>query len=643
VIGAASLPAALLLGSLLAAPSVGLPARDVTAARAFYLDPLVHPHDYVPGKTSFVFQGLRRGERRTLLDVEGAGSVRHLWLTWCRSFEEPACATPGRARLRVYVDGEAEPSLEGTVDDLFEAAAATGGRYVPQPAFVADGTFNLYLPIFFGRGARLEVEALEDLAELYAQVDYRITPRTESRARLLSERAGDGVRLRYLGEGAPHVEPVGTPPLLDVRSERVELPPGSAPVEIRLRGPGTIRRLSFLGDVGDLSLAIHWDEEQTPSVSVPLRYLFDRFSTLALESQGDLHSVYFPMPFRRQARIRLSNSSPAARALEVTLAVDRRSPVESHPLRFHALLAEEASTTGYADFVVLSARGEGHFVGLSLFDSGHNHGGGDTALMDADTERPLVLHGVCGEDYFSFAWHRTGAMHDLAGAPAHEARYRFHLENPYPFKRSLLFTFGIFAGQHPRSVAFWYQRPATGRSGWRAPSVPFKVLGPMESEATPPETVDGRSYPVEVSLARPERFAVQWEDATSRDGFLDLTHHFRHYVMTEKGTGFVTGAVRARAETCLFAPAAGRREVLVGHDDAVQVAVGGSAVARLDAEPGFRASPLAVPLRKGWNRLSFVLDNAENVDWRWFGLSLSLRDAAVEGLRFAAPPCPTTP
>jgi hypothetical protein len=346
------------------------------------------------------------------------------------------------------------------------------------------------------------------------------------------------------------------------------------------------------------------------------------------------------MPFRREARIRLANVGAVPRTAEISIGIDRRALVEASPLLFHAQYAEEASTTGFSDHVVLDARGEGHFVGLSLFDSGHNHGGGDTALVDAGTERPLVLHGVCGEDYFSFAWHKTGVMHALAGAPVHEARYRFHLEDPYPFRRSLLLTFGVFAGQHPRSVAFWYERPARLEARWHAPPVPFKVLGPLPPTATPPETVDGRSYPVEVALAKPERFAVQWEDVTSRDGFLDLTHHFRHYVMTAKGTGFVAGPARARAETCLFSPSEGGREALVGHDDALRVEVNGAAAAELPARMGFGASRVTLPLRAGWNRLSIVLDNDENVDWRWFGFSLALRGSPAQTPRFAAPPCP---
>lgn len=40
---------------------------------------------------------------------------------------------------------------------------------------------------------------------------------------------------------------------------------------------------------------------------------------------------------------------------------------------------------------------------MNLFDSGHNHGGGDARLVDAGSVEPKVLHGICGEDYFGFA------------------------------------------------------------------------------------------------------------------------------------------------------------------------------------------------------------------------------------------------
>ena len=58
-------------------------------------------------------------------------------------------------------------------------------------------------------------------------------------------------------------------------------------------------------------------------------------------------------------------------------------------------------TLGYQQYSVLQIHGNGLFVGVNLFDSGHNHGGGDAALIDAATTHPRVLHGICGEDYFA--------------------------------------------------------------------------------------------------------------------------------------------------------------------------------------------------------------------------------------------------
>ena len=50
------------------------------------------------------------------------------------------------------------------LDEVFRAAEATGDRYVPEPAFNYQGAFNIYLPIFFQGGLRVEIEALESVA-----------------------------------------------------------------------------------------------------------------------------------------------------------------------------------------------------------------------------------------------------------------------------------------------------------------------------------------------------------------------------------------------------------------------------------------------------------------------------------------------
>ena len=163
---------------------------DLASARPFYLDSLFLPHRYVPGKQSFLMQKLKRGDRRLILDLAGSGSVRHVWSTWTLPVENH------RIVLRVYVDGARSPAIAGTFAELCRAARQTGVRYVPLPAFIYKGTYNIYLPIFFVRSIRMEIEALDDCDEFYTQIDYRLTHSERDTARLLSAHGKSGLDAR---------------------------------------------------------------------------------------------------------------------------------------------------------------------------------------------------------------------------------------------------------------------------------------------------------------------------------------------------------------------------------------------------------------------------------------------------------------
>ena len=647
-----------------------LPAHAQTVAqREFYLNPLIYPHRYAPAKNSFIFQNLKRGERKTLADVKGSGSLRHFWTTWARSFDLNAIAEDGKVLLHIFVDGEKSPAVSGTIDEVFRAAEATGDRYVPEPAFNYEGAFNIYLPVFFQRGLRVEIEALDDLEEFYAQLDYRITARSESEARLVSRRTASGTIVKYVGRGAPSFgsrrTPAKEPPW---QNREVTLAAGSERDALELEGPAILRGLTIEGEsIAALDLLIFWDNEPAPGVSASLKYLFGGFDTLALQSAPGKFTCYFPMPFRKSARIRIRNQDSLARRMTIRYSLERNAKLPAGVRFFHARFSEAEQTTGYRDFTALDAHGKGHFVGVSLFDSGHNHGGGDTALIDAETLSPRVLHGINGEDYFSFAWHKTGRMHLFAGAPQHERRYRFHLENPYPFHTSLRFDFGIFAGLNPKAVAFWYQLPgpagspargprrrsaagvACGQPGWgassqlgnwRVPNARWKVFGPVDETVPIPEKIDGRTYDAEVTLAKPEQFKASWQEAEMVSGFLDLTHHYRHFLTTTKGTGFVAGSCQSKAVTYVYTPEPLDVEAVIGHDDRLQVSVNDEKGITLPEQTGFHPARVTLKLRRGWNKLSVLIHNRENITWRWAGISLALAGdhRKLGNIKFSAAP-----
>jgi hypothetical protein len=612
----------------------------LTAARNYYLNGLLRPHPYVPAKNSFLLRNLHKGERKTVLSVTGRGSVRHLWSTWSIPGDDSDVPAPGRILLRVFVDSRQTPAIVGTIDELCRAAEATGTRYLPLPAFNYKGAFNFYLPILFSRGLRMEIEPLGDVDEFYTQIDYRLEPGDHRRARLISQTTNAGLMLKYRGEDPPTFRrdeflPGGTIPV----HQDLDFGPGSNNSSVTIDGPGIIRQLAFRGKgLSDLELEIYWDSDTHPGVQTPLRYLFADFVNAAMESTAGEMICYFPMPFRGQARIVLRSSTGVSGHIAMDYAVEPRKLPPRIPY-FHAQYHDMEATLGYAQYPVIEVRGKGLFVGVNLFDTGHNHGGGDSALIDAGTAGPRVLHGICGEDYFSFAWHKTGTMTLLTGAPVHERRYRLHLENPYPFYRSFRFLFGAFAGSHPRSVAFWYQYPETNREGaWTAPDIPWRVLGPAGLESPIPERPSDESYVTTVPIKDPTKLRERWQEAEMTSGFLDLTYQFRHYVFAESGTGYIAGASRTVLATHIYSPTANVLDALLGHDDAVLVRENGLTVGRLPGRYGFGPSRIRISLHRGWNALNLVLSNDENVNWRWCGLSLALRRDQVERLRFSTAP-----
>ena len=82
-----------------------------------------------------------------------------------------------------------------------------------------------------------------------------------------------------------------------------------------------------------------------------------------------------------------------------------------------------------------------------------------------------------------FAWFGKGAHHPYAVAHSNdEGRYRHHLENLYPFTKSIAIEWGAFADLSPESVAVWYQdspEDTTVADGARSDSVEWDVFGPV--------------------------------------------------------------------------------------------------------------------------------------------------------------------
>lgn len=126
------------------------------------------------GRKGAPFRMIAQGERVVLADIEGPGTVRHLWLTI-----PPSPPEIMRARfLEVFYGDATEPSISVPVVDFF---GIPWGRPVPTSnalTAIQEGRgFNSFVPMPFRDRIRIEFvnESTRD-HHLYFQVDYTLEP-----------------------------------------------------------------------------------------------------------------------------------------------------------------------------------------------------------------------------------------------------------------------------------------------------------------------------------------------------------------------------------------------------------------------------------------------------------------------------------
>ena len=113
------------------------------------------------------------GETITLANIEGAGVVRHIWIT-CYS-DDPLVRR--NLVLRCYWDGQKHPSVEAPLGDFFGQGWGQSYNFTALPLSAAPrkgGALVCYFPMPFGNGARITVDNQSDIPvkNFYFYVDY---------------------------------------------------------------------------------------------------------------------------------------------------------------------------------------------------------------------------------------------------------------------------------------------------------------------------------------------------------------------------------------------------------------------------------------------------------------------------------------
>ena len=288
-------------------------------------------------------------------------------------------------------------------------------------------------------------------------------------------------------------------------SPSIHIPPRQTVTLANIQGSGAISHiwLTVFPDFWrGLILRMYWDDEETPSVEVPLGDFFcngwcERSNVnslpVAVNPAGGFNS-YWEMPFRKQAIITVENLLTKEipgfyYSVDYTLTdvPEDRGYFHAQWQRSNPLLYKEVHT------LLDGVRGQGHYVGTYIAWGVHNRGwwgeGEMKFYIDGDRDWPTIC-GTGTEDYFGGAWNfeQPKGQYGVFSTPylgltqvitpdglyksqQRFGMYRWHIMDPIRFKQDLRVTIQALgwanrSWDEPRylplqddiaSTAFWYQ------------------------------------------------------------------------------------------------------------------------------------------------------------------------------------------
>lgn len=290
--------------------------------------------------------------------------------------------------------------------------------------------------------------------------------------------------------------------------DAIPIAPGATATLADIPGCGIISHIWFTISCEDqfylrkLLLKMYWDGEAKPSVVVPVGDFFGvghakrsayQCAVLNMSSGdgeyggGTAMNCYFPMPFSNGARIEIVNECQVpVRSFYYYIDYQEHKSLDDLG-RFHAQWRREnpckavdfkgqpeINLTGDENYVIMEAKGKGHYVGCNI--SIHNlsegwWGEGDDMIFVDGEEWPPSCHGTGTEDYFCHAWgmqdqrylyHGTSLYpHPNQNWKSKWTVYRYHIVDPVPFEKSIRVTIehghANDRGDDYSSVGYWYQ------------------------------------------------------------------------------------------------------------------------------------------------------------------------------------------
>ncbi len=356
-----------------------------------------------------------------MVDTKGPGAIVRFWITMSGPHS-------GRGTLRIYLDGEEEPTIEGNVFDIISR-----GKLAPAPfSFGVSGEteelrrgHNLYLPIPYAKACKITFER-EAEGAFYYNINYRTyEPGTPVRTFSMKELKAAGSSVKRVGKAISS----GLRPDLNSLDAHQGGPKSLKPdqsTQVSLVGSRAIRALEVSVNAADMeqalrSTVIELEFDGKITTWVPLGEFFGTgYKPLALESivhsstEDGTFSCYWVMPFEKSARIRIINHGTQTVKIESLTAYVDKWKWDDRSLHFNATWHElyQQQTPGARNAIdvnYVSVEGAGKYVGdtLSLFNSGFAWWGEGDEKIYVDGEDFPSHFGTGTEDYYGYAWCRS--------------------------------------------------------------------------------------------------------------------------------------------------------------------------------------------------------------------------------------------
>jgi len=287
-------------------------------------------------------------------------------------------------------------------------------------------------------------------------------------------------------------------------ADRYQIPAGATQEVFASDGPGVITHVWFTIGSGNrdllkqLVLRMYWEGNAKPSVETPIGDFFGLNLAQFMVYESEFLSCspiralnsYFAMPFRRAARITVTNEGTSqVGAFYSNIDYQLVAALPDDAMYFHAQYRQKTPNVavklpgglnldGNDNYVFVETRGRGHLMGVTLGvlqNADGWFGEGDDMIFIDDQSKPAI-NGTGTEDYFNGAWDFGGVdgavpfsfrhngaplIVDAERAGGRYCLYRWHSDNPVAFTKYLKHTIEHGTANDRAdnfySVAYWYQ------------------------------------------------------------------------------------------------------------------------------------------------------------------------------------------